>query len=98
MLVEICRRYFMDARGGTEQALMWLIQDESPAVRTLGLRLWGDLGRFDVPIAVVAEKRPGEEAIRQILNQYFDEVMRRDNETVQSFADALKLIKESQKQ
>jgi len=97
MLAETCRRYFAEARGDTEQALMRVVRDESQAVRTLGLRLWGDLGRFDVPIAVVAERRQGEEAIRQVLNQYFDEVMRRDNETVQSFADALKFVKESQR-
>jgi len=98
MLAEVCRRYFVEAHGDGEQALTRLMRDESPAVRTLGLRLWGDLGRFDVPIAVVAERRQGEEAIRHVLNQYFEEIMRRDEETIQRFADALQFVKEAQAQ
>ena len=97
MLAEVCRRYFAEAHGNGEQALTRLIQDESPAVRTLGLRLWGDLGRFDVPIAAAAERRQGEEAIRHVLNQYFEEVMRRDDETVQRFADAIQSVREAQR-
>ena len=98
MLAEVCRRYFAEAHGDGEQALTRLMRDESPAVRTLGLRLWGDLGRFDVPIAVMAERRQGEEAIRHVLNQYFEEIMRRDEETIQRFADALQFVKETQVQ
>ena len=97
MLAETCRRYFVDARGNGEKALTWLIQDESSAVRTLGLRLWGDLGRFDIPITVVASKQPEDEAVRLILVRYFDEVMIRDSETIQRFADALEMVKASQK-
>ena len=97
MLAEVCRRYFEEAQGNGEQALTRLVQNESPAVRTLGLRLWGDLGRFDVPIATVAERRQGEEAIRHVLNQYFEEVMRRDDETVQRFADAIQSVREAQR-
>jgi len=101
MLAEVCWRYFATVRGNDEQALMQaltrLVQNESPAVRTLGLRLWGDLGRFDVPIAMVAERRQGEETIRRVLNQYFEEVMRRDEETVQRFADAIEIVKEAQR-
>ena len=97
LLAEVCRRYFAEAQGNGEQALTRLIQDKSPAVRTLGLRLWGDLGRFDVPIAAVAERRQGEESIRHVLNQYFEEVMRRDEETVQRFADAIQNVREAQR-
>jgi len=97
MLAEVCRRYFAEAQGNGEQALTQLTQDESPAVRTLGLRLWGDLGRFDVPIAAAAERRQGEEAIRHVLNQYFEEVMRRDGETIQRFADAIQSVREAQR-
>jgi hypothetical protein len=94
MLSEACRRYFVEARGNAEQALTWLMQDESQAVRTLGLRLWGDLGQFDVPLSVMEHKRE-EEAIRRILVNYFKEVMRRDAETVQRFADAIAEVKRS---
>ena len=97
MLAETCWRSFSDVQGDGERALTRLTQHESPAVRTLGLRLWGDLGRFDVPIAVMAAGRQGEEAIRQVLHQYFEEVMRRDEETVQRLADAIQIVKEAQK-
>ena len=96
LLAEACRRYFGDARGNAEQALTRLMQDESRAVRALGLRLWGDLGRFDVPLSVMEHKRE-EEAIRRILVNYFKEVMRRDAETVQRFADAIEEIKEARR-
>ena len=97
-LAEVCRRYFAEAHSDGEKALTRLIQDESPAARTLGLRLWGDLGRFDVPIAVIAERRQGEEAIRHVLNQYFEEVMRRDEETIQRLADAIETVKKAQRE
>jgi len=97
MLVEACRRCFVDARGDGEQALTQLIQSESRAVRTLGLRLWGDLGRFDIPLTVMAERKKEDEAVRHVLVHYFDEVMRRDAETVQRFADAIEIIKEARK-
>ena len=96
MLAEACRRCFVDARGDGAQALAWLIQDESRAVRTLGLRLWGGLGRFDVPLTVM-EQRQENESVRQILVYYFKEVMRRDAETVQRFADAIEIIKEARR-
>jgi hypothetical protein len=92
-LAETCRRYFVEARGDGEKALTGLIQDESSAVRTLGLRLWGDLGRFDVPMMVMTEKRAEDEAVRLILVQYFYQVMLRDAETVQRFADAIEMVK-----
>ena len=97
MQAEICRQYFAEAHGDGEQALTRLTRHESPIVRTLGLRLWGDLGRFDVPIAVMAEGRQGEDAIRHVLQQYFEEVMRRDEETVQRLADAIQIIKGAQR-
>ena len=97
MLAEVCRQSFAEAQGDGERALTQLIRSESPAVRTLGLRLWGDLGRFDVPIAVMAEGRQGEEKICHVLHQYFEEVMRRDEETVQRLADAIQIVKEAQR-
>ena len=100
-LADVCRRYFAETQiygdWAGERALIRLIQDESLAVRALGYRLWGDLGRFDVPIAAVAERRQGEEEIRRVLNQYFNEVMRRDEESVQRFAEDLEEIKAAQK-
>ena len=97
MLAETCRQCFVDARGNGEQALTWLIQNESRSVRTLGLRLWGDLGRFDVPLTVMAEKRKEDDSVRQVLVHYFNEVMRRDEETIQRFADAIEIIKEAKR-
>jgi hypothetical protein len=96
-LAETCRQYFVETHGNGEKALTQLIQDESIAVRSLGLRLWGDLGRFDIPMTVMVAKQPEDEAVRLILVRYFDEVMLRDAETVQRFADALEMIKASQK-
>ena len=97
MMAEVCRRYFVEAHGDEEKALTWLIQDESRSVRTLGFRLWGDLGRFDVPIAVMEKKPAEDEAVRLVLTRYFDEVMLRDAETIQRFADALEMFKSAQK-
>ena len=97
MLAETCRRCFVDARGDGEQALTWLIQDESRSVRTLGLRLWGDLGRFDVPVTVMAARRQEDEAVRLVLTHYFEEVMRRDAETLQRFSDAIEIVKEAKR-
>jgi hypothetical protein len=96
-LAEMCRQSFAEAHGDGERALTQLIRSESPAVRTLGLRLWGDLGRFDVPLTVMAEKRKEDDSVRQVLNYYFKEVMRRDAETVQRFADAIEIIKEARR-
>jgi hypothetical protein len=97
MLAETCRRYFNDARGNGEKALTQLIQDESYAVRTRGYRLWGDLGRFDIPMTVMVAKKPEDEAVRLVLVRYFDEVMLRDAETIQRFADALEMLKAAQR-
>jgi hypothetical protein len=96
MLEEACRKSFADARGNGEKALTRMVQDESSAVRALGLRLWGDLGRFDVPLSVMVAKRPEDEAVRRILGRYINEVMRRDAETVQRLSDAIEIVKESQ--
>ena len=97
MLAETCRRCFVDAGGDGEKALTWLIRDESRAVRTLGFRLWGDLGEFSVPLTVLSEKREEDESVRLVLVRYFEEVMRRDAETIQRFADAIEIIKEAKK-
>jgi len=93
MLAEACQRCFVEADGNGEKALTQLIRDETCAIRTLGLRLWGDLGRFDIPITVMVAKKPEDEAVRLVLVRYFDEVMIRDAETIQRFADALEMIK-----
>ena len=97
ILAETCRRCFADAGGNGEQALTWLIQDESRSVRTLGLRLWGDLGRFDVPVRVMAERQKEDESVRLVLVRYFEEVMRRDAETIQRFSDAIEIAKEARR-
>jgi len=104
LLAETCRRYF-DEVGREEtdtgkigaKALMRLAQDESQAVRILGLRLWGDLGEFFVPLTVMSERQAGDEATRRVLARYFDEVMRRDAESVQRFSDAIEEVKEAQR-
>jgi hypothetical protein len=92
-LANVCQQYFIEARGDGEKALTRMTQNDSPPIRALGLRLWGDLGRFDVPLAVRAEKRPEDEAVRLILGRYFREVMLRDAETIQCLADAIEVIK-----
>jgi hypothetical protein len=101
MLAETCRRHFINARGNTEEslieALTWLIQDESRTVRALGLRLWGDFGRFDVPLMAMAERSPEDEGVRLILGQYFNEVMRRDEETILRLANAIDSLREARK-
>jgi len=89
MLAEVCRRYFAEARGDGATALTRMAQDERQSVRLLGLRLWGDLGEFIVPVTEMAERREGDEAVRAVLTRYFDEVMRRDPESVQRLADAI---------
>jgi hypothetical protein len=94
-LADECRQSFVDANGDGEKALTRMIQDETRDVQVLGLRLWGDLGRFDVPLKVRAENRPEDEAIRLILGRYFGEVMLRDAETIQRLADAIEEVKES---
>ena len=102
MLAETCRRYFAEASVGEvdairigAKALTQLSQDESQAVRLLGLRLWGDLGEFFVPLTVMAERRPGDEAVRLVLVRYFEEVMRRDAKSVQLFTFAIEQVKEA---
>ena len=97
MLAEACRRCFSEANGNGEQALTWLIQNDSRTIRTLGLRLWGDLGRFDIPLAVLEEGRQEEEAIILVMRKYFREVMLRDEESIHRLSDAIDTIKEARK-
>ena len=101
MLVDICRRCFAEAEGHDEEvgerALARLIRNESRAVRTLGFRLWGDLGEFKVPLAVLMEQRQEDEEIRRVLEQYFYEVRQRDEESLMRFDDAVKHINESRR-
>jgi hypothetical protein len=92
-LAETCRRIFSETNGQCEAALRTLVRDSSNAVRTFGFRLWGDLGRFDVPLVIMADKNPEDEQVRQVLVPYFNEVMKRDEETVQRLADAIKAVR-----
>ena len=97
MLAEVCRRYFREADGDSGRALTRLVQHETLAVQILGLRLWGDLGEFSVPLTVMVEKEQENEAVRYVLRQYFREVMRRDAETIQRFTDAIDGVKQAQR-
>ena|GEM_PF-1850902 len=91
-LAELCRQFFAEGEG--EQALNRLTQHAAPTVRLLGLRLWGDLGNFVEPLDAMRQRNPEDEAVRTVLGQYFEEVMRRDSETIQRFADAINVIRQ----
>ena len=93
MLVEVCQQAFDDARGNCEKALDVLSQSSSVPVRSFANRLWGDLGRFDVPLQLLAHSASEDEPVRQILAPYFREVMKRDAETVQRLADAIDAVR-----
>lgn len=94
-LAETCRRYFTESQGSSSKALPLMLQDESAAVRALAFRLLGDLGEFSFAVQAMAEKRTDNKAIRSMLVPYFNEVMKRDAETVQRFADAITAVKQS---
>ncbi|MDR3111423.1 MAG: hypothetical protein LBU65_17265 [Planctomycetaceae bacterium] len=83
----------------TETALTKMIHHEDADVRALGYRLWGDLGRFKIPIRLLQEEVTDDdneqeavktESIRRMLTTYFKEVKRRDSETVARFNDELR--------
>ncbi|MDR0338381.1 MAG: hypothetical protein LBI18_15005 [Planctomycetaceae bacterium] len=92
-LAAVCHRIFAKTNGNCEAALNLLIREPSIVVRSFGYRLWGDLGRFDIPLTFLAEAKPDEEPIRQVLVPYFREVMKRDEETVQRLADAIETVR-----
>ncbi|MDR2756399.1 MAG: hypothetical protein LBC20_11885 [Planctomycetaceae bacterium] len=92
-LATICHRIFDKTNGNCETALNLLIREPSIVVRSFGYRLWGDLGRFDIPLTFLSEAKPDEEPIRQVLVPYFREVMKRDEETVQRLADAIESVR-----
>ncbi len=91
-LAEACYKIFKAHAGNSEAALQALIAQQTVTERFFGYRLWGDLGRFDVPLALMAEAKPEEENLRQVLVPYFREVMKRDAETVQRLADAIEEV------
>ncbi len=92
-LAAACYTIFESHAGDAEAALQALIAQASVSERFFGYRLWGDLGRFDVPLSLMAEANPEEENLRQVLVPYFREVMKRDEETVQRLADAIEEVK-----
>lgn len=92
-LATTCRRIFDESRENCEAALHTLIRDKSPAVRSFGYRLWGDLGRFDIPLSLLSQAENKEDPVRSVLVPYFREVMKRDEETVQRLADAIDAIR-----
>lgn len=92
-LAEECQKIFDEVGDNCESALHQLTQNPSVAVRSLGLRLWGDLGRFDVPLAFLSRSDIAEEPIRRVLVPYFREVMKRDEESVQRLADAIEIVR-----
>ncbi len=89
MIANACQQAFDDTNGNCEGALGLLSQHPSVAVRTFGGRLWGDLGRFDVPLTLLTRNNPEDEPIRLVLAGYFREAMKRDTETIQRLADAV---------
>jgi hypothetical protein len=93
-LLAVCHRIFDKTEGNCEAALNLLIREPSIVVRSFGYRLWGDLGRFDIPLTFLSEAKPEEESIRQVLVPYFREVMKRDEETVQRLADAIETVRQ----
>jgi hypothetical protein len=92
-LATVCHQIFDKTAGNCEAALNLLIREPSIVVRSFGYRLWGDLGRFDIPLTFLSEAKPDEEPIRQVLVPYFREVMKRDEETVQRLADAIETVR-----
>ncbi|MDR0391890.1 MAG: hypothetical protein LBH59_08285 [Planctomycetaceae bacterium] len=81
-----CMNIFNRKNISIESALQELLQEKSDIIRSFGYRLWGDLGRFDVPL----KGRIFEtESIQQSLIQYFKEVMKRDGESIQRLTDAI---------
>jgi hypothetical protein len=92
-LATVCRQVFDETGGNCELALNRLIRDSSIGIRSFGHRLWGDLGRFDVPLSFLSESAADDEPIRQMLIPYFREVMKRDEETVQRLADAIEAVR-----
>ena len=94
MLAELCRQSFAEAAGDDGRALDRLIRHEFPSVRVLGLRLCGDLGDFTVPLKETKKLSKEEEPIRNVLNQYFEAVLRRDAETLQRLADAIENVRQ----
>jgi hypothetical protein len=81
-----CMNIFYRNNIKLESALHILLQEKSDTIRSFGYRLWGDLGRFDVPL----KGRIFEtESIQQSLIQYFKEVMKRDGESIQRLTDAI---------
>ncbi|MDR1485771.1 MAG: hypothetical protein LBT09_13235 [Planctomycetaceae bacterium] len=81
-----CLNIFNKENINIESALQMLLQEKSETIRSFGYRLWGDLGRFDVPL----KGRIFEtESIQLSLVQYFKEVMKRDGESIQRLTDAI---------
>ncbi|MDR2642495.1 MAG: hypothetical protein LBC74_06850 [Planctomycetaceae bacterium] len=81
-----CLNTFNQENINIESALKTLLQEKSETIRFFGYRLWGDLGRFDIPLKA---RNFETESIQQSLIQYFKEVMKRDGESVQRLTDAI---------
>ena len=93
MLAVATKRAFEETKGNCEAALERISRDPAIPIRAFGHRLWGDLGRFDVPLQLLARNTVEDESVRQILANYFTEVMKRDAETVQRLADAIDTVR-----
>ncbi|MGL4594954.1 MAG: hypothetical protein ACRCUY_09525 [Thermoguttaceae bacterium] len=92
-LAQTCQRIFNETNGNCEEALQQLTRNRSIAVRGFGFRLWGDLGRFDVPLKLLSKATNDDEPIRKILVPYFREVMKRDEETVQRLSESIQMVR-----
>ncbi|MDR2761544.1 MAG: hypothetical protein LBB88_02965, partial [Planctomycetaceae bacterium] len=81
-----CMNIFNKKNINLEAALQILLNEKSETIRSFGYRIWGDLGRFDVPLkGRIIES----ESIQQSLVQYFKEVMKRDAESIQRLTEAI---------
>lgn len=89
----ICRRVFSQYRGDCKAALEELSRDTSPLVRSFGLRLWGDLGRFDIPFTFLEKAGRNDDSVREVLVSYFREAAKRDSESVQRLSDAMEAVR-----
>ncbi|MDR0869617.1 MAG: hypothetical protein LBN39_02380 [Planctomycetaceae bacterium] len=93
VFADVCFRTFKQHPGSIEAALEVLSKNTSPLIRSFAFRLWGDLGRFDIPLSVLSEKANSDEMVCQVLASYFKEVIKRDSESVQRLSDAMETIK-----
>jgi hypothetical protein len=82
-----CINIFNQKNINLESALQTLSQEKSETTRAFAYRIWGDLGRFDIPLKAKIHET---NSIQLALIQYFKEVIKRDKETIQRLTEAIK--------